>query len=214
MRLYNLTYENEYLVSCVKPVSLPEENYTLVEIVYSENVIHKIKGTYKWDIEKECILTDLNISKYLEKLREIENKDKIFINIRETDLNESERIKQIFIVLLSSYLVYFNFLEFPYQIDLHLLTNEKLKYFTSFSPMNQLEDSFMQQVSIFHRSFSQVFQISEEINDGLEKINNEVDKLVEEVKEYKRKFLKEIHIKEIKKDIHNIKKQLHRLQKQ
>jgi len=210
MRLYNLTYEDEYLVSCVKPVSLPEENYTLVEVIYSEDVIHKIKGTYKWDVEKECILTNLNISKYLEKLKEIENNDKIFINLRETDLSESERIKQTFIILLSSYLVYFNFLEFPYNIDLHLLTNEKLKYFTSFSPMNNLEYSFMQQVCIFHRFFSQIFKedVEKDVKNGIQKINNEVDKLVEEVKEYKRKFLKDINIKEIKKEIHNIKKQL------
>jgi len=207
MRLYNLTYENKYLVSCVKPVSLPEENYTLVEVIYSEDVIHKIKGTYKCGVEKECILTNLSISKYLEKLKEIENKDKIFINLRETDLNESERIKQIFIILLSSYLVYFNFLEFPYYIDLHLLTNEKLKYFTSFSAMNNLEDSFLEQVCIFHRFFSQIFR-EDVVETGIQEINNEVDKLVEEVKEYKRKFLKDIQIKEIKKEIHNIKKRL------
>lgn len=217
MRLYNLTYQNEYLASSVKPLFLPENNYILVEIIYSENIIYTIKGSYNFETEKECILTDLDISPYIKKLKEIQNKDKIYINFKENISDENERINKIFITLLSSYLVYFNFLDFPYEINLNLLTNDMFMYFTSFSPMNSLEESLMKQVSLFHRFFSNVFIKEESIVDesvdesiviGLDKINHEVDKLVQELKEYKRKFLKDIDIKEIKRDITDIKRQL------
>lgn len=220
MRLYNLTYQNEYLSSSVKPLFLPENNYTLVEIIYSENIIYTIKGSYNFETEKECILTDLDISPYIKKLKEIQNKDKIYINFKENISDENERINKIFITLLSSYLVYFNFLDFPYEINLDLLTNDMFIYFTSFSPMNPLEESLMKQVSLFHRFFSNVFIKEENIYEivdesadksiviGVDKINHEVDKLVQELKEYKRKFLKDIDIKEIKRDITDIKRQL------
>lgn len=208
MRLYNLTYQNEYLASSVKPLFLPENNYILVEIIYSENIIYTIKGSYNFETEKECILTDLDISPYIKKLKEIQNKDKIYIKFKENISDENERINKIFITLLSSYLVYFNFLDFPYEINLELLTNDMFIYFTSFSPMNPLEESLMKQVSLFHRFFSNVFIKDESVVIGLDKINHEVDKLVEELKEYKRKFLKDIDIKEIKRDITDIKKQL------
>lgn len=208
MRLYNLTYQNEYLASSVKPLFLPENNYILVEIIYSENIIYTIKGSYNFETEKECILTDLDISPYIKKLKEIQNKDKIYIKFKENISDENERINKIFITLLSSYLVYFNFLDFPYEINLGLLTNDMFIYFTSFSPMNPLEESLMKQVSLFHRFFSNVFIKDESVVIGLDKINHEVDKLVEELKEYKRKFLKDIDIKEIKRDIIDIKKQL------
>ena len=227
MRLYNLTYQNEYLASSVKPLFLPENNYILVEIIYSENIIYTIKGSYNFETEKECILTDLDISPYIKKLKEIQNKDKIYINFKENISDENERINKIFITLLSSYLVYFNFLDFPYEINLDLLTNDMFIYFTSFSPMNPLEESLMKQVSLFHRFFSNVFikeeilkedesvdksivdeSVDKSILIGLDKINYEVDKLVQELKEYKRKFLKDIDIKEIKRDITDIKRQL------
>jgi len=208
MRLYNLTYQNEYLASSVKPLFLPENNYILVEIIYSENIIYTIKGSYNFETEKECILTDLDISPYIKKLKEIQNKDKIYIKFKENISDENERINKIFITLLSSYLVYFNFLDFHYEINLGLLTNDMFIYFTSFSPMNPLEESLMKQVSLFHRFFSNVFIKDESVVIGLDKINHEVDKLVEELKEYKRKFLKDIDIKEIKRDIIDIKKQL------
>lgn len=213
MKLFNLTYQDDYYASCIRPTTLPDEDYTFVEIIYSKNIIHSIKGFYKYDIEKECILSNLDISIYMEKLEiflKTIDKDKIYINFVENINDNDERIRKIFITLLSSYLIYFNFLEFPYEISLEILSNKMFSYFTSFSPMNPLENSFMKQVSTFHRYFSKIFENDVE-DEGIKKINNEVDKLVSEIKEYKRKFFKDNDLKEIKKDVINIKNALKKL---
>ena len=214
MKLFNLTYQDNYYASCLKPTTLPEENYTFIEINYSKSIIHSIKGYYKYDIEKECILSNLDISSYMEKidsfLKTID-KDKIYINFVENVSDDDERIRKIFIILLSSYLIYFNFLDFPYEISLDLLTNKMFIYFTSFTPINPLEISFKKQVSTFHRYFSKIFENEDQIDEGIKKINDEVDKLVSEINEYKRKFIKDNDLKEIKKDLANIKSALKKL---
>ena len=68
-KLYNLTHGDKYYVSSIEPTNLPEDNYCFVEIEYiDENKIISIKGNYRrGELVKECILSDLSITKYVYK---------------------------------------------------------------------------------------------------------------------------------------------------
>jgi len=216
MKLFNLTYENENYVSSIAPTTLPEDNYCLVEITYDIDKIEitSIKGIYVNEgKEKECILSDLNISEYIlnlnKFLEEDIDKDKINLNFVEIVQDENERIKKIFIILLSSYLIYFNFLEFPFTISLDLLSNKMFSYFTSFNPTNLNEKSFFKQVSLLHRFFSTIFNSNNDISykeeisykeDILKILNQELDKTAKDIKEFKRKLLLDVNEK-IKKQL-------------
>ena len=213
--LFNLTHEENNYVSGKAPNSLPEENFAFVEIHYTDNHINSIKGSMNLDnLNKECILSDLDISIYMNKLedflkREDIDKDKIQLNFIETIEDEDLRIKNIFLILLSSYLIYFNFLEFPFVISLDLLTNEMFLYFTNFSPTNSLEKSFIKQVSLLHRYFSTIFVSDNNDNDNdndydnslnekkvkelvKELIDEEVKNIAKDIKEFKRKLLEDV----------------------
>lgn len=193
MKLYSLTYEDENKVSCMMPSGLPEDNYCYVEIEYNgeKRIVKGIKGVYVLKGEKkECVLSDLDIGVYVDKLnemlkREDVDKDKMHLNFVE-EMNEvgdeNERILKVFVLLVSSYLIYFNFLQFPYVVSLDLLDNERLKYFMEIRYMNDLEKSFVEQVSLLHRYFSEIFDMRTEI----------IDKVIEEIKEYKKRLFLDI----------------------
>lgn len=188
-KLYNLTHGNKYYVSSIEPTNLPEDNYCFVEIEYiDENKIIAIKGNYKrGEIVKECILSDLLITKYVDKLRlflqkEDIDRDKIHLDFVENISDDAERITKIFILLTASYLIYFNFLDFPYTISLELLTNTKFKWFTSFSATNDIENSFMEQVSKLHRYFSPIF----------DDVDDKIDDILREIREYKRRLFADL----------------------
>ena len=202
--LYNLTIEDDNYVSCKSPNTLPEENYCFVEInldINSKN-IKSVKATYNFEIEKECILSDLDISEYMNKLddflkREDIDKDKIQLNFIENIEDEDIRIKKIFVILLSSYLIYFNFLEFPFTISLELLNNDMFKYFTNFNPTNSLEKSFIKQVSLLHRYFSNIFE-NENNDKDLEEtikelIDSEIKEIAKDIKEFKKRLLADVN---------------------
>jgi hypothetical protein len=207
MKLYNLTYEDKYYVSSIEPTTLPLDNYCFVEIDYLNESIKGIKGSYFLNGEiKECVLSDLIITPYIEKLktflnREDIDKDKIHLNFVENLSDENERILKIFIILISSYLIYFNFLQFPYIISLDLLNNSKFKHFTSFSYTNNLQKCFVEQVSYLHRYFSDIFddvhleEIFHEIRDYKKRLILDIDKKIgpfqkdiEDIKELKKKL--------------------------
>tara|TARA_R110002153_G_scaffold101574_1_gene237792 strand:+ start:133 stop:825 length:693 start_codon:yes stop_codon:yes gene_type:complete len=229
LHFYNLTHENEYYASCLEPSSLPETNYTFVEITYhlEKEKILSVKGIRNIEgLEKECILSGIDLSIYMEKLNifltQDIDQDKIHLNFVETDTEN--RIQKIFIILLASYLIYFNFLEFPFNISTDLLSNKMLKYFTEFTPLKTNETSYMEQVSLFHRYFSTLFENTEtETNADLNMVNNKIeemkkdleeamnsriDKIALEIKEYKRKLLSDVNnkISSKKKDDNNSQK--------
>ena len=187
MKLYNLTYEDKYYSSCMEPKSLPEDNFCYIEIEYKNGRIENVKGIFvKDENRKESILSDLNVEIYLEKLKEFlkredVDKDKIHLNLVENIHDEDERIFKIFLILISSYLMYFNFLQFPYNVSLSLLEVEKFKYFTSFSPVNKLEICFLEQVSLLHRYFSEIFN-----DDKKEEV------FVQEIRQYKKRILSDV----------------------
>tara|TARA_R110001599_G_scaffold96905_3_gene250214 strand:- start:938 stop:1666 length:729 start_codon:yes stop_codon:yes gene_type:complete len=238
---YNLTHENEYYASCLEPSSLPETNYTFVEITYhlEKEKILSVKGIRNIEgLEKECILSGIDLSIYMEKLNifltQDIDRDKIHLNFVETDTEN--RIQKIFIILLASYLIYFNFLEFPFNISTDLLSNKMLKYFTEFTPLKTNETSYMEQVSLFHRYFSTLFENTETetnadlnmvndtktnidlnmVNNKIEEMkkdleavmNSRIDKIALEIKEYKRKLLADVNnkISSKKKDDNNSQK--------
>ena len=200
MKLYNLIYEDKYFVSCIAPSKLPDKNFCYVEIVFDEKAgnIESVTGILQGEKEeeqegdenlqnrKESVLSDLDISLYIAKLKEFlkredVDKDKIHLNFVETIENEEERILKIFVILVSSYLLYFNFMQFPYVISLDLLNNEKFQYFTAFSSTNQTEEIFINLVALLHRFFSDIFKEKEEDTN-----------LIEEIKEYKRRLFIDI----------------------
>ena len=201
MKLYNLIYEDKYFVSCIAPSKLPDKNFCYVEIVFDEkrNNIMSVTGILQEEDgedengaqnKKESVLSDLDISPYITKLKEFlkredVDKDKIHLNFVETIENEEERILKIFVILVSSYLIYFNFMQFPYVISLDLLNNEKFQYFTAFSSTNQMEEIFINLVALLHRFFSDIFKEKQEKNE-------EDTNLIEEIKEYKRRLFLDI----------------------
>ena len=205
MKLYNLIYEDKYFVSCIAPSKLPDKNFCYIEIEYREGNITSVTGILQEDCDegherhegtegnrKESVLSDLDVSIYVKKLKEFlkredVDKDKIHLNFVENVENEEERILKIFIILISSYLIYFNFMQFPYVISLDLLNNERFQYFTAFSSTNQLEEIFIEQVSMLHRFFSDIFSI-----EKVEGSKNEHTKLIEEIKEYKRRLFSDL----------------------
>ena len=217
MKLYNLIYEDKYFVSCIAPSKLPEKNFCYVEIIFDEKAgnITSVTGVLqneKEDAEdeneeneeekntngrKESVLSDLDVSPYIAKLkvflkREDVDKDKIHLNFVENVENEDERILKIFIILISSYLIYFNFMQFPYVISLDLLDNERFQYFTSFSSTNVIEEIFINQVSLLHRFFSDIFSDTKDKRNANEEKNEEAANLIEEIKEYKRRMFSDL----------------------
>ncbi len=206
--MYNLTIEGKSYVSCFPPEHLPEENFSFVEIEFSEKL--EIKGKYNFNGKtKESILSNIDIEFLLTKLNFfLQRKDidltKIRLNFVENEVKDE--VNKIFIILLSSYLIYFDFLELPFYISLDLLKNKMLRYFTNFSPRNIIEESWLEQVSNLHRWFSLIFeddinnnnkqidikQIEKEVNKGIIKINKEVDILVKEVKQFKKRMLSDM----------------------
>jgi hypothetical protein len=216
IKLYNLIYEDKYFVSCIAPSKLPEKNFCYIEIIFDEKKgnIESVTGILQEgqrqeerkergeggergegeeegeEARKESILSDLDVSPYIKKLREFlrredVDKDKIHLNFVETVENEEERILKVMVILLSSYLIYFNFMQLPYVVSLELLNNEKFQYFTAFSSTNPIEEIFILHVSTLHRFFSDVFK--EEKKDEKEDEN-----LIEEIKEYKRRMFIDI----------------------
>ncbi len=204
MKLYNLTYQDKYYSSGIEPKSLPEDNFCYVDVEYKDGNIRSVQGTYVRDeVRKESVLSDLNVAVYVGKLKEFLkredlDKDKIHLNFVENVDNEDERILKIFLILISSYLIYFNFLEFPYTISLSLLSNEKFKYFTSFSPTSKLEVSFVEQVSLLHRYFSDIFSDTGEQD------------FVYQIRQYKRRILSDVEkrlspLQDLKSEIDDLK---------
>ena len=210
MKLYNLIYENKYFVSCMAPSKLPEKNFCYVEIVFDEKKgnITSVTGVLQNDTgreredeveneeekningRKESVLSDLDVSGYIAKLKEFlkredVDKDKIHLNFVENIEDEDERILKIFIILVSSYLIYFNFMQFPYVISLDLLDNERFQYFTSFSSTNVIEENFINLVALLHRFFSPIFEKEKNKNE-------EAANLIEEIKEYKRRMFSDM----------------------
>ena len=212
MKLYNLIYEDKYFVSCIAPSKLPEKNFCYVEIIFDEKAgnITSVTGVLQNEKEdeveneendeekntngrKESVLSDLDVSPYIAKLkvflkREDVDKDKIHLNFVETIENEDERILKIFIILVSSYLIYFNFMQFPYVISLDLLNNERFQYFTAFSSTNMIEEIFIRHVSLLHKFFSEVFENKKEKKE----MHEEAAHLIEEIKEYKRRMFSDL----------------------
>jgi hypothetical protein len=215
MKLYNLTHEGKQYVSSYKPTHLPEEDFSYIEITYNEEKIEKIIGIYNFDgYETESILQDIDIKTYLDKLGKKTIPDKISLNFVE---NEENSNLKIFIISLSSYLIYFDFLDLPFETSFDLFNNEMIRYFINMSPNNFIEKSWIEQVKYFYKCFFFILEdeventdtnknyideyIDESINKGIEKINEEVFRLVKEVKEFKKKMLSDMKIdkqKEIK----------------
>lgn len=193
--LYNLIYKDEYYVSTIPPTTLPTTNYTFIEIDFTNNKLNGIKGR---NDDKTCIISDVDISMYLNKLNTfLERKDINFekIQLNFVEENEENYIIIVFVILLSSYLVYCDLLEFPYIINTDLISNDKIQEFTSFSPITDNEKVFRYQVSLLHRYFSTIFEvetkenkIEKEVNLGIQRIHKEVDKLVQEIKQYRKKL--------------------------
>ena len=193
MKLYNLTYKDDHFVSQLIPNSLPDNFYCYVEIFYDpvKKNINSVKGILaikekEDEQEQECVISDLDVKNYIEKLETFCKRtdidlDKIHLPFVENIENNDDRVLKIFIILLSSYLIYFNFLKFPYQISKNLINNDALKRFTEFSYTNTLEKSFISQVSLFHRYFSEIF--------------NETDTIIEEIIEYKRRLILDLNKK-------------------
>jgi hypothetical protein len=211
MKLFNLTFEGKQYVSSSEPNFLPDKNFSFIEITYSKDKINEILGIYNFEgEEKECILSDLEIGFFLAKLDFFEerrdvNLDKINLNFIENKVES--KVFKIFIISLASYLIYFDFLNFPFEMSLDLLDNKKLRYFTSFSPNNYIEESWLKQVSTFHRNFSLILKkdtekediqnkVENEVKKGIEKINKEVDILIKEVKEFKKRMISDYKKKE------------------
>ena len=219
MKLYNLIYEDKYFVSCIAPSKLPDKNFCYVEIIFDEKAgnITSVTGVLQNDAgedekedeendeekntngRKESVLSDLDVSPYIAKLkvflkREDVDKDKIHLNFVENVENEDDRILKIFIILVSSYLIYFNFMQFPYVISLDLLNNERFQYFTAFSSTNVIEENFINQVSLLHRFFSDIFTDIKDKGKRNEKEekDEEAANLIEEIKEYKRRMFSDL----------------------
>lgn len=217
LKLYNLIYEDKYFVSCIAPSKLPEENFCYIEIIFDEkpsNIVSVTgilqEGTNGEEEEedeinrKESVLSDLDVSIYVKKLKEFlkredVDKDKIHLNFVENVENEDERILKIFIILLSSYLIYFNFMQFPYVISLDLLNNERFQYFTSFSSVNIIEEIFISHVSLLHKFFGAIFEDKKQETEKENKEkkenkenNTNPENLIEEIKEYKRRLFMDI----------------------
>lgn len=122
MKLYNLTHNGKQYISQLPPSVLPQSDYSLVEIEYTQERINKIVGTYFKDekimITLENVMLDYNLDQFLETISE---KDRLNISqtvsfIRLPDEPEMEinvKIKNQFIMGLSSTLVYLYFLSLP-----------------------------------------------------------------------------------------------------
>jgi len=220
MKLFNLTYKDEQFVSCLSPTYLPDKNFSFIEIVYSKNKIDEIKGTYIFENEKkECIFSDLNIEFLLIKLKDFierEDVDLEKINLKFIENDVKDRILKIFIVLLSSYLIYFEFLDIPFQISVDLLNDKNIKNFLTFSGKNSIEKNWLNQISNLDRWFSSIFENNNEKDEkdekdeknkidvekekeiekatekGIQKINDEVSLILKEAKEFKKRLLKDM----------------------
>ena len=172
-RLYNLTYEGKQYVSTIEPIKLPEDNYSFVEISYDEKLIISVKAVYVIDGKKEdIILSDLD---FLHYLKDIDNKtdDTVFIGVEEQPKNKNELF---FIISVCSYLVYFHFMKFDYELSLDLLDTNAIEYFVSEKFTDVVQEAWKIQVSEFYKRYRYLFP-------SLYKIKG----LIEDTKTYKKK---------------------------
>lgn len=209
-KVHNLTCEGEYFVSSMEMKTLPEEDFCLVEIEYDGWKIFKIAGLLKKGEEKrECVLENIDLSSFQEKYEHffhssMADTSKIYLNFVEDVDNNYETTIKIFVILVSCYLVYVQFLDFPYTISMELLEMKYIKEFLETVPLNSLEDSFLEQISLLQRYFFNVItnkkqgDMSEFEERCLEEENKrkevmrEMEALIEEIKEYKRKMISDI----------------------
>jgi len=209
-KVHTLTCEGEYFVSSMEVKSVPEEDFCLVEIEYDAWKIFKIAGLLKKGEEKrECVLENIDLSSFQEKYEQffhssMADTSKIYLNFVEDVDNNYETTIKIFVILVSCYLVYVQFLDFPYTISMELLEMRYIKEFLETVPLNSLEDSFLEQISLLQRYFFNVItnkkqgEMSEFEERCLEEekkrkeVMGEMEALIEEIKEYKRKMISDI----------------------
>ena len=234
-KLFNLTHNGHQYISTLSPSTLPEKDFSFVEISYINDIVTSVSGSFDIDGESDqIVLSDLDLSQYLKKLEELDlNHLKIhFIGKKEDEENEEHKDdinKKFFILSLCSYLIYFYFMKFPEELSLDLLDNSMFSYLTSFSPINELEREWIKQVAIFHRTFSKLFknissnsnqsktsskvEITEDqkkyianfinyelkyaVKKAVDRINSEADQISEEIREYKKKSMRDVSKKKM-----------------
>ncbi len=175
---------------------------------------------------RECILGPLDLtflySNFLKFMSDTNvNKEKIDLQIIDDDSatnydidneNSDRRLLDIFIVLTSSYLVYMNFSDLPYNVSINVLTSDYIKEYILTLTDNSLEQNFQHQVNVLYKYFNRIFNsisknsinnlnynetLKKEISDYLEEKfsewNDTQDKIIDEIREYKRKLLLDLN---------------------
>lgn len=161
-RLYNLTYEGKQYVSTIEPIKLPEDNYSFVEISYDEKLVTSVKAVYVIDGKKEdIILSDLDFLHYLRDLEGNIN-DVEFVGVVEQPKNKNE----LFLIInVCSYLVYFHFMKFDYELSLDLLDTKAIEYFISEKFTDVIQEAWKTQVSDFYKKYHYLFPSLYKIED-------------------------------------------------
>ena len=187
MKLFNLSHLDQQYLSLKPPKALPENYFSFIEIHLKNDKVIRAKGFYKYDDQMdEIVLSDIDLTNF----KNINNSVDVEFVGDELD----DKSKYFFIISACSYLIYYRFMKFP-NIEENLLTHEKLAFVTSFSPMSILEQEWLRQTSRFHRTYANLFEknIDNEVEKALVRINQEADKISEEVISFKRKFLKDLN---------------------
>ena len=201
-QLFNLTFQYKQFVSTLPPTFLPDNDFSFVEITYNERTITSVKAIYNFsdaisnNISKECVLSDIDISKYLNNIKPLKNINLEFEGVK-TDIENPTQ--KMFILSLCSYLVYTYFIEMPYETSLDLLDSEMFHIFTSHKPKNAVEKSWISQSSTFYNNFSYLFS-NRDVKKDREEKEKESEESEESEKQDKRNPFQYEEIKEEEKE--------------
>lgn len=218
--LFNLTYEGKQYVSTISPSRLPTDNYSFVEIVYDDKMVIHVRGTYVFEGKKEeIILSDLDFFSYLKKLKSLKEDTEDTKNQEDNEIEfmgvEQPENKEelIFILSVCSYLVYFHFLNLPYDLSLDLLDNNAIKLFISNldskNSLNIVSEAWNTQVITFGKRYFYLFHSKYLSSSSMSSMNLKTTKPLPEppVESEKEKDIGEGNIKE--KDIQEVKALIH-----
>lgn len=184
MKLFNLTHNGKQYVSELAPSVLPSSNYSFIDITYSDSEISSIVGTYltdqKFEIKLENIKLEYNLNIFIEQLSDKEQRSILstvnFITLPNTPKEEYNiRIKKIFILGLSSTLIYLYYLSlgrkeilspieftFPFPININLVDNKVFNYINYIGSLSVVLNNFsigrfwMEQIISFFKNFSKL----------------------------------------------------------